>query len=161
LASTQSAIEDGLSDLGAGVVGTAARLAQFHRVENTFLSTFQTLGGLGLLLGTVGLATVLLRNVLERRRELALLEAVGYRRRHLLLLVVAENALLLGGGLAAGAISAVLAIAPALAERGGRIPLTGGGALLLTCVFAAGLLSSVVAMRAATHAPLLSSLRAE
>jgi ABC-type lipoprotein release transport system permease subunit len=161
LAATQSAIEDGLSDLGAGVVGTAARLAQFHRVENTFLSTFQTLGGLGLLLGTVGLATVLLRNVLERRRELALLEAVGYRRRHLLLLVVAENALLLGGGLAAGAISAVLAIAPALAERGGRIPLTGGGALLLTCVFAAGLLSSVVAMRAATHAPLLSSLRAE
>lgn len=161
LAGAQSAIENGLSDLGASVVGTGARLAQFHRVENTFLSTFQTLGGLGLLLGTIGLGTVLLRNVLERRRELALLEAVGYRRRHVLLLVVVENALLLGGGLAAGAVSAGLAIAPALAERGGHVPLTGGGALLLTCVFAAGLVSSVVAMRAATHAPLLSSLRSE
>ena len=59
---------------------TAQRLAEFHAVENTYLSTFQTLGGLGLLVGTVGLAAVLLRNVLERRRELALLRAVGYGR---------------------------------------------------------------------------------
>ena len=75
-------IEDALVDFGADATGTAERLAEFHRVENTYLSTFQTLGGLGLLLGTVGLATVLLRNVLERRRELALLGAVGYRRGH-------------------------------------------------------------------------------
>jgi putative ABC transport system permease protein len=74
------AIEDALADFGADATTTAERLAEFHRVENTYLSTFQTLGGLGLLLGTVGLATVLLRNVLERRRELALLGAVGYRR---------------------------------------------------------------------------------
>ena len=73
-------LEDALADFGADATGTAERLAQFHRVENTYLSTFQTLGGLGLLLGTVGLATVLLRNVLERRRELALLGAVGFRR---------------------------------------------------------------------------------
>ncbi|MET0167365.1 MAG: FtsX-like permease family protein, partial [Vicinamibacterales bacterium] len=62
----RATLEDGMSDLGARVTGTAERLAQFHRVENTYLSTFQTLGGLGLLLGTFGLATVLLRNVLER-----------------------------------------------------------------------------------------------
>ena len=111
-------LENALSDLGADATGTAERLAEFHRVENTYLSTFQTLGGLGLLLGTVGLATVLLRNVLERRRELALLSAVGYRRRHFLLMVMTENALLLTAGLGAGVISAGLAIAPALAERG-------------------------------------------
>ena len=93
-------IEDGLSDFGGDATSTAERLARFHRVENTYLSTFQTLGGLGLLLGTVGLATVLLRNVLERRRELALLGAVGYRRGHFLLMVAAENTLLLAGGLA-------------------------------------------------------------
>jgi hypothetical protein len=69
-------LEDVLADLGADATGAAERLAQFHRVENTYLSTFQALGGLGLVLGTVGLATVLLRNVLERRRELALLGAV-------------------------------------------------------------------------------------
>jgi len=154
-------IEGALSDLGADATGTAERLAEFHKVENTYLSTFQTLGGLGLLLGTVGLATVLLRNVLERRRELALLGAVGYRRRHFLLMVMAENALLLTAGLVAGAVCAGLAIAPAVAERGGRIPLTSGGALLLFAVFVTGLLSSVIATRAAIRGPLLESLRSE
>jgi putative ABC transport system permease protein len=154
-------IEGALSDLGADATGTAERLAEFHKVENTYLSTFQTLGGLGLLLGTVGLATVLLRNVLERRRELALLGAVGYRRRHFLLMVMAENALLLTAGLVAGAVCAGLAIAPAVAERGGRIPLTSGGALLLFAVFVTGLLSSIIATRAAIRGPLLESLRSE
>ena len=80
----RATLEDGMSDLGARVDGTSERLAQFHRVENTYLSTFQTLGGLGLLLGTFGLATVFLRNVLERKKELALLGAVGFRRAHVM-----------------------------------------------------------------------------
>jgi hypothetical protein len=154
-------IEDGLSDFGGDATSTAERLAQFHRVENTYLSTFQTLGGLGLLLGTVGLATVLLRNVLERRRELALLAAVGYRRSHFALMVAAENALLLAGGLVAGAVCASVAIAPAVLERGGRVPLTGGGALLVFAVLVTGVVTSLVATRTATRGPLLESLRAE
>ncbi len=156
-----SQIENALVDFGADATATSERLAAFHRVENTYLSTFQTLGGLGLLLGTIGLAAVLLRNALERRRELALLGAVGYGRRHFLLMATAENVLLLAAGLASGALCAGLAIAPTIAERGGRLPLTSGGALLLFAVFATGLLSSVVATRAATRAPLLDSLRAE
>jgi len=154
-------INDRLTDLGANATGTAQRLAQFHQVENTYLSTFQTLGGLGLLLGTVGLAAVLVRNVLERRRELALLGAVGYRRQHVLLMVVAENALLVGGGLLAGAVCAGLAILPAVLERGGRVPLTSSGAALLGAVFITGLISSVVAMRAATSIPLVTALHSE
>ena len=154
-------IEDALEDAGGDATSTAERLASYHRVENTYLSTFQTLGGLGLLLGTVGLATVLLRNVLERRRELALLGAIGYRRAHFLLMVAAENALLLAGGLIAGAVCAAIAITPALVERGGRMPLTSSGALLLFAVFATGLLSSLIATRAATRSPLLQSLRSE
>jgi ABC-type lipoprotein release transport system permease subunit len=154
-------IEDAMSDFGGDATSTAGRLAQFHRVENTYLSTFQTLGGLGLLLGTVGLATVLLRNALERRRELALLGAVGYRRSHFLLMAAAENTLLLAGGLLAGAACAALAITPAVLERDGRLPLTSGGVLLLFAVFATGLLSSLVATRAATRAPLLDALRAD
>ena len=160
-ADVAAGIENALTDFGADAMGTAARLAEFHRVENTYLSTFQTLGGLGLLLGTVGLATVLLRNVLERRRELALLGAVGYRHGHFLLMVAAENTLLLAGGLVAGAVCAGLAIAPAVAERGGRVPLTSGVALLLFAVFVTGLLSSIVATRVATRTPLLEALRSE
>jgi ABC-type antimicrobial peptide transport system permease subunit len=161
VSAVKASLEDGLADFGPTTSGTAERLAQFHRVENTYLSTFQTLGGFGLLLGTLGMAAVLLRNVLERRRELALLGAVGYRRAHVLIMVIAETALLLGGGLLAGATSAALAIAPAVAERGGRFPLTRAGALLVCVVFITGLLSSVLAMRVGTRAPLLTALRSE
>ena len=154
-------IEQGLSDAGADAFGTGEYLASFHRVENTYLSTFQTLGGLGLLLGTVGLATVLLRNVLERRRELALLAAVGYRRSHFLLMAVAETLLIVVGGLGLGAISAAIAIAPAVAERGGRLPLSSGALLLLFSVFIIAMLSSLAAMAAATRTPLLQALRSE
>jgi ABC-type lipoprotein release transport system permease subunit len=69
-------LEENLSDSGFDVMPTSERLATYHRVENTYLSTFQALGGLGLLLGTLGLAAVLLRNLLERRRELALLHVL-------------------------------------------------------------------------------------
>jgi len=157
----KTTLEDAFADLGGRVMGTSERLAQFHRVENTYLSTFQTLGGLGLVLGTFGLATVLLRNVLERKREIALLGAVGYRRVHVMAMVLAENALLLIVGLTAGAVSAALAIAPAVAERGSRAPFTSGSALLIIAVLVTGLLSSLIAIRAATRMPLLASLRSE
>jgi len=160
VAEVEATIENLASDLGADAVKTDTRLAEFHTVENTYLSTFQALGGLGLLLGTVGLAAVLIRNALERRREMALLGAVGYRRPHVLAIVLAENVLLLGWGLVVGAACALVAIAPAVTERGGRLPVAGS-ALLLVAVLAAGLLSSVVATRVALRGSLLGALRAE
>jgi putative ABC transport system permease protein len=154
------ALEDRLADFGFDVVPTAERLANFHRVENTYLSTFQMLGGLGLLLGTLGMAAVLLRNVLERRRELALLRAVGYNSSHFTLMVIAENALLLCSGLAIGAIAAALAIAPIFIARGGQLPNVSLG-LLLLAVLISGLVATVVATWAALRSPLLAALRAE
>lgn len=154
-------IERTAADLGADVVPTAQRLAEYHAVENTYLSTFQSLGGLGLLVGTVGLAAVLLRNVLERRRELALLRAVGYARADMFAMIVSENAVLLGCGLAVGALSAFVAIAPAAFDRGIRVPLSRGGWVLLLAVLGAGLVSSFVATRAALRESLLGALRSE
>jgi len=153
-------LESRLSDFGFDVESTGARLAGFHRVENTYLSTFQTLGGLGLVLGTFGLAAVLLRNVLERRRELALLRAVGFRRRDFSILILAENALLLCLGLFTGGASALVAIGPAVASRGESFGASSLGWLLIAVV-ASGLVSSLLAVAAATRAPLLASLRAE
>jgi ABC-type lipoprotein release transport system permease subunit len=152
--------EERLSDFGFDAASTAERLAGFHRVENTYLSTFQMLGGLGLALGTLGLAAVLLRNVLERRRELALLRAVGYNRRHFGVMIVAENALLLACGLLTGTLCALLAIAPVVSSRGGRLPFASLG-LLLAAVVVAGLAASLVATAAALRAPLLAALREE
>jgi hypothetical protein len=156
-----AAIEKGAADFGADATSTTVRLAEFHAVENTYLSTFQTLGGLGLLVGTVGLAAVLLRNVLERRRELALLRAVGYRPSHLFTVIVAENVLLLACGVGLGAVAAAIAVGPAAMARGARLPISDGGVLLLAAVAAAGLASSILATRVALGAPLVGALRSE
>jgi putative ABC transport system permease protein len=152
-------LEDELADFGFDAVPTSERLASFHRVENTYLSTFQTLGGLGLLLGTLGLATVLLRNVLERRRELALLRAIGYNSAHFALMVLAENAFLVCCGLATGALCALIAIGPAFVSRGGHLPAVS--LWLLLSVLVTGLAASLAATWAALRTPLLPALRAE
>jgi hypothetical protein len=159
-ASNKAALEDALADYGFNTVSTPERLAIFHRVENTYLSTFQALGGLGLLLGTLGLGAVLLRNVMERRRELALLRAVGYRPEHLRTLVLAENAYLLLAGTLIGAVAAVVAILPAFLQRGGHLP-NPSLALLLLAVPVAGMSASLIAVRMIVRAPLLETLRAE
>jgi putative ABC transport system permease protein len=153
-------LEDRLSDFGFDVVPTGERLANFHRVENTYLSTFQMLGGLGLLLGTLGMAAVLLRNVLERRRELALLRAVGYNSTHFTWMIIAENAFLLCCGLATGTVCALLAIAPVFFSRPAHVGSFSLG-LLLLAVLISGLTASIVATWAALRAPLLPALRAE
>jgi ABC-type lipoprotein release transport system permease subunit len=156
----ESVLEGRLADFALDAQTTASKLASFHRVENTYLSTFQSLGGLGLLLGTFGLAAIVLRNVLERRRELALLRAVGYRPRAFALMILSENALLLILGLLTGSLSAVVAIAPAILERGWSF-----GSLtalsFLAAVAAAGALASLVAVLSLWRSPLLASLRAE
>ncbi|HEY0005155.1 MAG TPA: FtsX-like permease family protein [Pyrinomonadaceae bacterium] len=157
---TAAVLEERLSDFGFDVMPTGERLANFHRVENTFISTFQMLGGLGLVLGTLGLGAILLRNVLERRRELALLRAVGYSPIHFSMMVMAENAFLLCCGLLTGTLCALLAIGPVIFSRGGHLP-TLSLALLLLAVVASGLISSLLATAAALSSPLLNALRSE
>ena len=167
-AAAAALLAEPLRDYG-GVSRTArARLAEFHRVENTYLSTFQALGGLGLLLGTLGLALVLFRNAAERRREWALLAAVGYRRRDFAALGFWENAFVLTAGLGAGAVSALLAVFPVLGRReagAGFWESLGGSfgllALLLVGVLALGLSAGAAAARLAANRPPAPALRAE
>jgi len=159
-AAVSGTLEDRLADFGFDVQSTGERLASFHRVENTYLSTFQMLGGLGLILGTIGLSAVLLRNVLERRRELALLRAVGYHLQHFTLMILAENAMLLVAGVMTGVLCALLAITPVLFTRQAAFSNLSLG-LLLLAVLISGLIASIVATWAALRTPLLAALRAE
>jgi putative ABC transport system permease protein len=153
-------VERELQPLGVDATVASERLASFHRVENTYLSTFQALGGLGLLLGTIGLATVMFRNVLERRRELALLRAVGYNTRHVSTMIAAEAAFLLGAGVIGGSVCAAIAVAPAWFGHGGALP-GAGLAGLLAAVIVVGFVSSVIATRAALRGRVLEGLRAD
>ena len=158
-AQLSSILETGLTEYGFDADLVANRLADFLAVQNTYLSTFQTLGGLGLLLGTLGLATVMLRNVVERRSELALLRAVGMTGSNVAVIVLAENAFLLLWGLASGIVSALLAMLPHLLSTGADIPWLSGIAILLA-VLITGMLAALLAVLDAVRAPILATLRA-
>ncbi|MBK9387657.1 MAG: ABC transporter permease [Planctomycetes bacterium] len=149
------ALERGFADLGLQVTESVARLAAFQRVQNTYLQVFQLLGFLGLLLGSAGLGLVVLRNVLERRGELALLRAVGWRPRDIRALLLHEHVFLVGVGLAIGGLAA---LAPALASLGQGASL-GAVGILFALGAANAFLWVLLGALLATRAPLLSALR--
>lgn len=153
-------LERELAPYALDVTVTTDRLRAFAAVQNTYLSAFQTLGGLGLVLGTAGLGAVLLRGVWERRGELALLRALGFSRAALALMVTAENLLLVGLGLLTGLVPALLALAPQLAARAGGVPWLNLSLTWLAVFVTAGL-AGALALRSALRTPLLPALRSE
>ena len=121
-----------LKDQGFEAYSAAGRLQQFLAVQNTYLAIFQALGGLGLLLGSAGLAIVVARNLLERRREFSILEAIGYSLADLRKLAIGEHRWLVIWGLLSGAFSALIAVWPAIKTRQEGFPLGALSLLLLT-----------------------------
>ena len=149
-----------LQDVGLELTPTAERLNAFNAVQNTYLGTFQILGGLGLLLGSAGLGVVVLRNVLERRGELGLLAAVGFRRRTLQAMVLSEHGALLAVGLGLGVVAATVAVLPSLLTPGAPLPYRSL-ALTLGAVFLNGALWTWLATRYSLRGNLLDTLRNE
>lgn len=149
-----------LSDYGLELTPAPQRLAAFNAVQNTYLGTFQILGGLGLVLGSAGLGVVVLRHVLARRGELALLLAVGFRRNRLERLVLAEHAFLLLTGLLCGVAAAAVAVLPALLTPGGAKP-GASLAVTLAAVCLHGLFWTWLATRWAVRGRLPEALRQE
>ena len=112
------------------------------------------------MLGSVGLGVVVMRNVLERRGELALLLAVGFRRRALKWLVLSEHGALLFVGLAIGIIAAVVAVSPALFSPGTEVPYLSL-VLTLAAVLISGAVWTWIATALALKGRLLDALRNE
>ena len=101
-------------DYGWQMESTAKRLVQFYSVTNTYLSIFLALGALGLILGTIGLAVILARTLLERRREIAVMQAIGFNNKPLFRIITTEYLTLLFAGVLIGFLAAVVATLPAL-----------------------------------------------
>lgn len=121
-AEAEKIITEKYSDFGINLTPTTRRLAELNAVKNTYLSIFQILGGLGLILGSAGLAIVVLLNVLERRGELGMMRALGFGRDRIRKMVLLEHVLLVAAGLCVGIPAALIAITPAAAAPGARLP---------------------------------------
>jgi ABC-type antimicrobial peptide transport system permease subunit len=145
--------------VGLELTATGERLAAFQSVQNTYLSIFQLLGGLGMLLGTVGLGVVVLRNAWERRGELAITRAVGFSERDVRRLLWREHALLLGLGLTTGLVAALVAVSPAL-QQGRPLPLAASAGWLVLLA-ASGAVWVWIASCISLRGGLLDRLRGE
>jgi ABC-type antimicrobial peptide transport system permease subunit len=152
-------LENGLRANGMTVTNTADKVRAYQEVIGAYLTTFQLLGGLGLLLGVFGLAAVMLRAVWERSGELALLRAVGYRTAVLQHLVLIENIVLLAVGIGVGLIAAVISVIPNLVLGGqiGSVRL----AVMLVAVVAVGVFVAAFSTRGVARTPLIPALRKE
>ena len=156
---TARALEETLGDYGFDLVSASARLASYRAVENTYISTFQSLGGLGVLLGTLGLALVLFRNIIERRGELATLRAFGFQRRFLSRMLFLESCFLLLIGMLIGVIAGLASIFVSQ----GHLPSFPWFSLTITLlfIFGFGIIANSVAVAVALRSPLLATLKAE
>jgi ABC-type antimicrobial peptide transport system permease subunit len=110
-----------LEDRGLELFPVHERLAELDAVSNAYLSIFQILGGLGVLLGAVGVGVVAARNAVERRGELAVLMALGWRRAEIYRLLGWEHCMLVAAGLLGGGLSALSATIPAQMIRGEQV----------------------------------------
>ncbi len=128
-----------LANHGFEWVTTTQRLGELNAVQNTYLQTFQVLGGLGLLIGSLGLGVVVLRNVQERKSELALLRAVGFEKSAIKRFILSEYLGLLIGGLFIGTASASLAVLPTMLSPTADVPYTLLGATLGSVLLLAGI----------------------
>jgi len=149
-----------LRDYGLELTPAVERLAAFHAVENTYLSIFQLLGGLGLAVGSIGLGLVVLLNVLERRGELAMLRAIGFERAQVGRMLAAEHGRLLRLGVGIGVVAAVVAVLPAIADAGSRMPFISLG-LTVAGIYLSGVVWIRLAARAALGGELLEAVRSE
>jgi putative ABC transport system permease protein len=143
-----------MEDLGLSIVPTVERLAAFNAVENTYRMVFASLGALGLLLGSVAVGAVVLRNTLERRGELAILAAVGFTPGRVRRLVVLEHAVLVAAGVAVGVVAAAVA-----AAGGGVFGAAGVG--LILAVTGSAMAWVWLVTWAAVRGPLIEALRKE
>jgi putative ABC transport system permease protein len=133
----------------------SAALVARAEAQSALNTLFLGLGAIGLLVGGIGVANIMVISVLERRSEIGLRRALGATRGHIRIQFLAEAVLLalLGGavGVAVGALSTAVyaitrnwpAVVPPLAWAGGF-----AAALLIGAV--AGL---VPALRAARMSP--------
>ena len=147
----QQTLNTELGEYAVDTRPTAYRLLQYLTIQNTYLSTFQALGALGLMLGSVGLAVVLIRTVIERRGELALLASLGFRQADRVILVLSENVFLLVLGLVVGTSCAVIGIIPAASQLARGINAWALAATLGVVLLIGGICSSIAVWASGAH----------
>jgi putative ABC transport system permease protein len=155
---TECPIEEMVRQIGGALPQarvTALRQAVTLRMETVGqLSRFALVVSIVVVaIGTLVVTTTMLGAVAERRQEIGLFRALGYRRQHIVRIILGEAALVsLAGGLAGwlAGMGAAAALAPRLASI--TVPVSWNPALALGAVGGALLVGLVASLYPAVHA---------
>ncbi|MBN1907738.1 MAG: FtsX-like permease family protein, partial [Deltaproteobacteria bacterium] len=145
---------------GVSVQTAVERLEKFARMEETYLSIFLMLGGLGLMLGCTGLGLIVARNLIERQGEMAMMRAIGLSKNTLLKLVCYEHLYLLAAGIITGLICALISVIPAISAAKGQLPFNLLGVMILL-IGISGAVWVVISTKVVLRGEILTSLRNE
>jgi len=115
-------LEQLFTDSGMEVTPTSLRLMEFNSVENTYLSVFMMLGALGVLIGTIGLGVIFIRNLLDRQPELAIYRALGFRKKAIVRILMTEHLVIMVAGMACGILAALAGVLPSLLSTAYSLP---------------------------------------
>lgn len=111
------AVAQALGDYGPSIETVPDRLARYFRVQNGYITIFQTLGALGVLLGTFGLTGLQAQDLYARRRELALLQTIGFSRKRIFTILFLENASMLALAVLMAWFATIVAVWPQLQDQ--------------------------------------------
>jgi ABC-type lipoprotein release transport system permease subunit len=129
-ADTAARLNRDFAKYGMEAVTTVDRLRQFYAVISAYLAMFLVLGALGLVLGAGGTGIVVLRNLFERRAEIGLFHALGYRPSTVTKLLLLEHGALVINGTFMGTLAAAAAVLPLVIMSGTVVSLPLQAALL-------------------------------
>ena len=76
--------------------------------QNAFFNLFNAFLSLGLIIGIIGLSIVTLRAVYERRHEIGMMRAIGFRRASVVGSFMGESAFIAGSGLFMGTVLGII-----------------------------------------------------
>ncbi|MFP5431208.1 MAG: ABC transporter permease [Gammaproteobacteria bacterium] len=138
-------------------------LGTLDRILNVLTMSIAALGSISLLVGGVGILTIMTTAVRERVSEIGLLRAIGATERQVLLLFLGEAIVLsLLGGLAGIAAMALIVTSVAVAVPG--LPLSPQPLYIVIALLVSGLIGLIAGVAPARHAARLDpieSLRTE
>ena len=102
-------LEGAFRNFGVNIEVAAERLATFNSVTNTYLDIFIAIGGIALLLGTIGIAIVLIRSIHARKNHYAMMQAFGISALAIRKTIFYEFLLVLFAGIFIGVLAAFIA----------------------------------------------------
>ncbi len=139
---------------------TSGRLAEFNSVTNTYLTVFMLLGGLGIIIGTIGLGIVLLRNLEDRKQEIALYQSLGFRQSYILRLILTENLFILLSGMGIGIVAAFAGILLSVLSLAFHFPVAYL-IVIIVLIFLSGISWIYLPFRTSLRRNLVQALRKE